>query len=169
MSQTPEQRELAELRARLRELEDRAAIAQLVAEYGPAVDSGDADAAAALWTEDGSYETDPVPLIGSRAIAEMVDGPLHQSIIGGGAGHFLGPVTVTITGDTAVAVGYSLLVRHRAEDGTFYVYRCSANRWELIRTDSGWKVAARRNALLDGRASARDLLRPSPGVASDQR
>jgi hypothetical protein len=100
-----------------------------------------------------------VPLVGPQAIADMVDGPLHQAIIGGGAGHFLGPVAVTVTGDTALAVGYSLLVRHCAEDATFSVFRCSANRWELARTSEGWKVVSRRNALLDGSASARDLLR----------
>lgn len=158
-SQPAEQGELAELRARLRALEDRSAIMQLVAEYGPAVDSGDAAAAASLWTDDGRYETDPEPLIGARAIAGMVEGPLHQAIIGGGAGHFLGPVAVTVTGDTAVALGYSLLVRHSAADGAFSVFRCSANRWELVRTGDGWKVVSRRNALLDGRPSARDLLR----------
>lgn len=158
-SQSPEQDELAELRARLRDLEDKAAITQLVAEYGPAVDSGDAAAAAALWTDDGWYDTDPTPLVGPQAIADMVDGPLHQAILGGGAGHVLGPVAVTVTGDTALAVGYSLLVRHSSKDGTFSVFRCSANRWKLARTDGGWKVVSRRNALLDGSASARDLLR----------
>ena len=158
-SQPDDHEELAELRARLRALEDRAAITQLVAEYGPAVDSGDAAAAATLWTEDGWYETDPEPLIGARAIADMVEGPVHQEIIGGGAGHFLGPVAVTVTGDSAVAVGYSLLVRHSAADGTFSVFRCSANRWELARASAGWKVVSRRNALLNGSPSARDLLR----------
>jgi ketosteroid isomerase-like protein len=150
------------LRARLRALEDRAAITQLIAAYGPAVDSGDAAAAAALWTDDGWYETDPAPLIGAQAIADMVNGPLHQEIIGRGSGHVLGPVAITIDGDSAVAVGYSLLVRHDG-DGTFSVFRCSANRWELTRTGQEWKVVSRRNVLLDGRASARDLLRaPSP-------
>jgi ketosteroid isomerase-like protein len=153
-----QQQELAELRTRLQAVEDRAAITQLVAAYGPAVDSGDAAAAAALWTEDGWYETDPTPLVGAQAISDMVDGPLHQGFISSGAGHLLGPVHIKINGDSAVAVGYSLLVRHSG-DGTFTVFRCSANRWELSRTGQEWKVASRRNALLDGSASARDLLR----------
>lgn len=151
-------RELEELRERLRALEDRAAITQLIAAYGPAVDSGDAAAATALWTEDGRYDTDPVPLAGRRAIAEMVEGPMHQGFIRSGAGHLLGPVHITIDGNSAVAVGHSMLVCHSAEDDAFFILRCSANRWELARTDEGWKVVARRNALLDGRASARELL-----------
>jgi uncharacterized protein (TIGR02246 family) len=147
------------LRARLRALEDRADIAQVIAAYGPAVDSGDAEAAAALWTDDGRYDIDPSPLVGAQAIADMVNGPLHQDIIGSGSGHVLGPVHITVIGDSAVAVGYSLLVRHGAE-GAFAVARCSANRWELSRIGGEWKVVSRRNALLDGRASARELLRP---------
>ncbi|HEY6790756.1 MAG TPA: nuclear transport factor 2 family protein, partial [Trebonia sp.] len=75
------QRELQELRERLRAIEDRAAITQLIAAYGPAVDSGDAAAAAALWADDGRYDTDPTPLVGAQAIADMVDGPLHQGFI----------------------------------------------------------------------------------------
>jgi ketosteroid isomerase-like protein len=150
--------ELDELRARLRALEDRAAITQVIAAYGPAVDSGDAAAAAALWTDDGSYDTDPSPLAGAQAIADMVNGPVHQEIISSGSGHVLGPVHITVSGDSAVAVGYSLLVRHTADRG-FGIARCSANRWELSRIGQDWKVVSRRNALLDGRAGARELLR----------
>lgn len=39
--------------ARLRRLEDERDIARLIASYGPAVDAGDADAAAGLWASDG--------------------------------------------------------------------------------------------------------------------
>lgn len=38
------------------QLEDHLEITQLVAQYGPAVDSGSADATAGLWTEDGSFD-----------------------------------------------------------------------------------------------------------------
>jgi ketosteroid isomerase-like protein len=156
--------ELAELRARLRDVEDKAAITQLIAAYGPAVDSGDADAASSLWTEDGRYETDPEPLVGARAIAEMVGGPLHQEIITSGSAHFLGPASITIDGDSAVATGYSLLVRHT--EAGFSVFRCSANRWVLTRTSDGWKALSRQNALLNGNPGARDLLRAAPGAAA---
>ena len=33
---------------------------QLVAQYGPSVDSGRGEATAALWTEDGSFDAVPV-------------------------------------------------------------------------------------------------------------
>ena len=47
------------LAARVRALADQVEIMQLVAQYGPAVDSGSGEAAAALWTEDGSFDAVP--------------------------------------------------------------------------------------------------------------
>lgn len=47
-----------ELLTRLRRLEDERDIARLITSYGPAVDAGDADAAAALWATDGVYDVD---------------------------------------------------------------------------------------------------------------
>lgn len=40
---------------RLQSLEDREAIRDLIARYGPLADAGDAEAVAAQWSEDGSY------------------------------------------------------------------------------------------------------------------
>jgi hypothetical protein len=63
------------LEARLRVLEDQAALAQLVASYGPAVDSGAADAAAGLWHEDGVFDVAGYfELVGHEGIAGMVNG-----------------------------------------------------------------------------------------------
>ena len=36
--------------------------------------------------------------------------------------------------------------------------RATANRWELIRTDEGWKCTRRVARLLDSRPEARELL-----------
>ncbi len=47
-----------QLARRVELLEDTLAIQQLVTTYGPAVDSGSAEAVGALWTEDGVYEVD---------------------------------------------------------------------------------------------------------------
>src|SRR5690349_19009180 len=44
---------LAALEARVQMLEDQLAVQQLLNRWGPAVDTGDSAAAAALWTEDG--------------------------------------------------------------------------------------------------------------------
>ena len=44
------------LTSRLRAVEDQLEITQLVAQYGPSVDSGSANATADLWTDDGTFE-----------------------------------------------------------------------------------------------------------------
>src|SRR5262245_7341559 len=44
------------LARRVRLLEDHLEITQLVAQYGPAVDSGSAETTAGLWTEDGTFD-----------------------------------------------------------------------------------------------------------------
>ncbi len=46
------------LEQRLRRIEDERAVERLIASYGPLVDAGDADAAAALWATDGSYDVE---------------------------------------------------------------------------------------------------------------
>ncbi len=104
------QRRLGELERRLAAAEDRLALFQLVASYGPAVDSGSAAETARLWTENGVYDTYPKVLEGRAAIEGMVTGELHQQIIDGGAAHLLGLPHIEIDGDTAVVTNYSQLV-----------------------------------------------------------
>lgn len=151
---------LEELAARVQALEDQLAIQQLVLAYGPAVDSGSADAVAELFTADGSYsyQADVAALEGREAVRAMVRGRPHQGLIASGCAHVLTAPHVVVTGDTAVATCYSLL-HQRTEDG-YAVTRVSANRWDLVRTESGWQVARRTNRLLDGSPEARDLLAP---------
>ena len=63
---------------------------------------------------------------------------------------------VTLDGDRATATGYS---RVDLRDGDAWkVERTSANRWELVRTDTGWKIRNRVNRLMDGSAEGRELL-----------
>ena len=159
MADRDDQRDVIdELRRQVRELTDRWEILQLLASYGPAVDSGSAEATAALWTEDGTYDTFPKPLVGREEIAEMVRGERHQSYVHSGCGHLIGIPHIRLSGDTAVVVGYSQLVlRDEAADG-YRVWRTSVNRWELVRTSDGWRVTRRVNRLLDGSPESHELL-----------
>ncbi len=142
---------------RLRELEDREAIRELIASYGPLADAGDGDAIAALWTEDGSYGVGGMGTVRGRpAIAGLMDSPTHRELMADGCAHVLGPVSIDLEGDRATARGHSVVLRHTA--GEFAVFRVSANRWDLVRTSQGWLVNHRENALLDGSAAARALL-----------
>lgn len=148
--------EIAELAARLRQLEDQQEIARLIASYGPLVDSGSAEAVADRWEPDGAYDVDELSMNGRDEIAAMVSGPRHQGWIKGGCAHFLGPAHVTVEGDDAVAVGHSLMVVHQS--GEFVVRRATANRWQLRRSQRGWRVTRRTSRVLDGREESPGLL-----------
>ena len=150
---------IAALERRVRDLEDRLALLQLVATYGPAVDSGSPEPTARLWTEDGVYDVFPKVLRGRGDIADMVTGELHQSLIARGAAHLQSLPHIEITGDRAVVTTYSQLVLRDEATDSYRIWRTSANRWEFIRTDQGWRVTHRTNRPLDGGGEARELLR----------
>jgi uncharacterized protein (TIGR02246 family) len=147
------------LEDRLNALEDREAIRDLIASYGPAADAGDAAAVAALWTEQGVYAVHGfAEARGHAEIAALITGPVHQALLAEGCAHLLGPVAITLAGDSAVARGHSLVLRWTGAE--FAVHRVAANRWDLTRTADGWRVARRENALLQGAEAARALLSP---------
>ncbi|WP_156388533.1 nuclear transport factor 2 family protein [Nocardioides sp. Root151] len=154
--------DVAALEERLRRLEDKEAIAELIATYGPLVDGGAADDVAAQWTEDGVYDVDEITMNGRDEIRSMVRSKNHQGWIAGGCAHFLGPVKITVTGDEAVAVCHSLMIVNRGgdfeKDPEFVVRRATAHHFELVRGSDGWLVAKRTSRVLDGRAEAPALL-----------
>ncbi len=161
---------LGQLETRVRELEDRDALAQLVASYGPAVDSGEASAAAALWSEDGVFDVVPYfELVGHDGIAGMVDDDGHQSLIHNGCGHVLTAPKVVVEGDYARGWNYAFNIRWDAEADRFWIARLSANEWEFRRDRDGWHVVRRTNINLDGDERPRNLFRnsttPHGGVA----
>ncbi|WP_165609536.1 nuclear transport factor 2 family protein, partial [Mycobacterium mantenii] len=95
--------DIEELLARVRRLEDERDIARLIASYGPAVDAGDADAAASLWATDGVYDVDGWRMEGRADVHAMISSQAHQKLVAKGCSHFLGPCVVTVDGDAAVA------------------------------------------------------------------
>ena len=150
------------LSARLRALEDREAIRDLIASYGPLADTGNAAALAALWHEDGAYAVDGMgESTGRAAIAALITGPVHQQLMADGCAHVLSPVTIELDGDRATARGYSCVFRWTGE--SWEAARVSANRWELARHNGQWQVTRRDNALLNGDEAARALLTPPAG------
>ncbi|PHV66516.1 nuclear transport factor 2 family protein [Williamsia muralis] len=137
-------------------LEDKLAIIELMTAYGPAVDSGSAEAVARLWTEDGVYDVDTGVMRGHAEITAMVRSQAHQAWIDGGCGHVLEPGHIIVDGDAAIATCKSQLI---IRDGDhFTVLRVTATRWELQKIDGMWKVTYRTGRLLDGRPDARALL-----------
>lgn len=148
--------ELKALEERLRRLEDERDVTRVVAAYGPLVDTGD-PRAADLWLHDGVYDVDELLMEGAEAVGAMVRSDAHQAFVAQGCAHFQGPVNVTVRGDEAVAVGYSLMLV-QASDG-FRLRRATANHWQLRRAESGWRVSRRTSRKLDGGEAAREVLR----------
>lgn len=155
MSENPEER-LAALEARMRVLEDQAALLRLIYSWGPAVDTGNAEAAAGLWTQDGVLDSDLSRLDGPPAVAAMVESDGQQQLITQGCAHVQTAPIVTVDGDRATATAYSQVFVH-AEAG-HDVWRVSANLWEFRRTPEGWRVTRRTNRVVDGGPQARQLL-----------
>jgi hypothetical protein len=155
---------LAGLERRVQRLEDEVAVLRLVNSWGPAVDTGSSEAAAALWHEDGVLESDLSHLQGPGAIFAMVETDAQQALITQGCAHVQSAPIVRIDGDEAEAVTYSQVYLH-ADEG-HAVWRVSANLWQFGRTPEGWRVTRRANRVIDGSTEAHDILARALGPSA---
>ncbi|MFL6796004.1 MAG: nuclear transport factor 2 family protein [Xanthobacteraceae bacterium] len=160
------------LEERVRAIEDRLEIYNLIASHPPSADTGGSEHIAACWVEDGVFDRGDAlsSARGRKALVAQVITPEHQAAIAGGLAHFTGLPHVAIDGDHAVVTSYlQILVpqtqgdpvtvpNHGSSKG-FRVHRVTANRWELVRTADGWKFKHRSLRPLDGSESARAILR----------
>ena len=162
----------ATLEERVREIEDRLAIYNLIASHPPSADTGVRDHVALAWTADGEFDRGAEFGGPTRqhASAGGLANPEHRRAIEQGLAHFAGLPCVRIEGDTAFAISYlQILVPDRVgpefdvpnhgKTRGFHVHRVSANRWEFVRTAEGWKIRRRRLRALDGSEPAREILR----------
>ncbi|HKH00005.1 MAG TPA: nuclear transport factor 2 family protein [Bradyrhizobium sp.] len=158
-------RELS-LEQRIQALEDKLAIQQLIMSYPLVVDSGAVDVAASLWTADGIFDRGAADsekhsgnfegAYGLDAILKEIGGSALQAAREAGLCHVMTAPQITISGDNAVAIGYTLMV---GRDGAeFRIRRPTANRWEIVRDGSEWKIKRRTLRLIDGSPAARELL-----------
>jgi hypothetical protein len=156
---------------RLREIEDRLEIYNLIASHPPSADTGAADYARAVYVEDGSIDLGGGKgASGNEGVAAIVLTPDHQAAIAGGLAHFAGLPRIDLAGDAAVVTSYLQILTpdhgaapvavpgHGSSKG-FRIHRVGANRWELVRTPQGWKIKRRVLRPLDGSAPAREILR----------
>lgn len=160
------------LERRLRAVEDRLEIYNLIAGHPPSADTGAAAYAEAIYAEDGVFDRGPglTSANGNTVIGAMLQSPAHQAAIAGGLAHFTGLPHVRIDGDTAVVISYLQILtpnktgepvevpNHGASRG-YHIHRVVTNRWDLIRTASGWKIGRRTLRLVDGSEPSRDILR----------
>ncbi len=91
---------------------------------------------------------------GIDEILKIVNAPDQHEAIKYGMTHLAMLPYITLKGDSAIATGYLLIVMpdtaasHVSLPGKgvspgFSIYQLTVNRWELVRTTAGWKVARR--------------------------
>jgi SnoaL-like domain len=161
MAMTSEKR-FAALEARLQAAEDHLAILNLLNSYGPLVDSATAKEAGELWVEGGGYnfglpEGGTKRLEAPDQIADMYGWAGHLELVHTGCAHLTATPKITVAGDTAQAVGYSLVVLREGE--RWYLWRAAVNHWTLRRTAAGWRIEERFNRALDGSPESHEIMR----------
>jgi len=157
---------------RIRAIEDRLEIYNLIAGHPPSADTGNAPYAEAVFTPDAVFDRGPdlFGAVGHKAMGANLQSAGHQAAIAGGLAHFTSLPHITINDDTAVVVSYLQILTPKKMGETvevpnhggsrgYHIHRVVANRWELVRTPSGWKIRRRTLRLIDGSEPAREILR----------
>lgn len=148
---------MSTLDARLSKIEAELAIRNVIARYGLAADCGDIDVALECHTADAIYiVSNPdsgreraiapdLELHGHTAIRNMLASERHQSLIPNCA-HTVGPLVVTINGDTAKVLGYSRV--YNQVDGQAHLMRVAFNHWDMQREGELWKISRRESRIM---------------------
>lgn len=136
--------ELDELRARVRVLEDREAIRNLLQEYRRTLDVRDLRAFSALFAARGSWSGKSGAATGPDAIHDMLVAQLPDNPPAPGATlwHWISDPAITVDGDRATASSLWMHVR-RGDDDRPLLPTLGAYDDELIREDGRWRFARR--------------------------
>ena len=158
------------LEERIRILEDRFEIYNLIASHPISADTAAKAHIRSMYDEDGIMDLGGTKsAAGNENISNMSQRQAHQDAIAAGIAHLVGLPYVEISGDTAVVTSYlQVITPHPTADpvdvpahGTspgYRIHRVGANRWELLRTQTGWKIKRRSYRSLDGTQPALDIL-----------
>lgn len=155
-------RTVAELAARVQRLEDEREITRALTRYGFAVDIGDADATAALYTDDTVIDLGPTSQFhGTAGARQLVLDDRHQAIVGRCA-HTMGPfvIDIDVEGDRAVATGYVRVYISDPDMKNPRLWRIGYTWLELVRagatapSDTKWRIATRVSRSLGADAGA---------------
>jgi len=153
---------VAGLEARLRSAEDQLAIQNLLMTYGPLVDSATGGPAGELWVDGGGYSF-TLPDGGTKRlsapdeIAGMYAWQGHLDLVDTGCAHLTAPPRISVHGDEAEAVGYSVVILKEGE--RWFLWRAAVNHWTLARTPHGWRIVERFNRALDGSPESHEVMR----------
>jgi ketosteroid isomerase-like protein len=167
---------IAALERRVQAAEDELAIRNLIVRYGLAVDLGDAQGVADVFTPDAEFEVgsasihlsaEDIVFRGREQIKrDLVLGP-HQALLPNCA-HTIGPVIVRLSQDRAEATGYSRIYLRREKgqpDDHIHLIRLAFNRWKLEKQSDGSWLISHRTARVLGEDGAQALFRQ--GLSAD--
>jgi hypothetical protein len=156
---------------RLRAIEDRLEIYNLIASHPPSADTEADYYTRVAYVEDGELDLGRgAPVTGNESIAAITKTAPHQGAIAEGLAHFAGLPRIELEGDNATVISYLQILtphptaaphevpNHGVSTG-FRIHRVAANRWELERTAGGWKIRRRTVRTIDGSEPPRDILR----------
>ncbi|KAF1003431.1 MAG: hypothetical protein GAK28_04716 [Luteibacter sp.] len=177
MSTTPP----SDLERRLKAVEDKFAILELIASHPPSADTGSSDYTRSVYTQDSVFDRGAQldGASGSEAIAAFIERPEHHAAIHGGLAHVGGLPLIDVRGDTAVVTSYLLIIHLDAEgprrelpnhgvSSGYRIHRTVVNRWELERHDGRWMIARRTLLPVDGSEAHQALLRQAVGSRKDR-
>jgi hypothetical protein len=136
--------EIDELRARVRVLEDKEEIRNLLQEYRRTLDARDMRAYSALFAAEGSWSGKSGSATGPDGIHDMLVAVLPGNPPAPGATlwHWIGDPTIVVDGDRATASSLWMHVR-RGEDDRPLLPTLGAYDDELIREDGRWRFLRR--------------------------
>jgi ketosteroid isomerase-like protein len=140
-----------EVAARVRVLEDRAAINDLIIRYAEAVDNWDNDALTSCFTDDAeaTFAGVPVPGRGGAAVAAFLDslrdgGPPPATPIK--STHLFTNVVINVAGDEADARCSASVYSVRGDPEQVRV-RGVSYRDRMRRTPNGWRISKRTHSV----------------------
>lgn len=162
----------ATLEQRIRAIEDRLEIYNLIAGHPPSADTGADYYAEAVYAEDGEFDRGAglTGAKGNKALGAMLKSEAHKAAIAGGLAHFTGLPHIALDGDCAAVTSYlqiltprktgeAVEVPNHGSSRGYHIHRVVTNRWDLVRTPGGWKIKRRSLRLVDGSEPSREILR----------
>lgn len=135
---------IAGLEARLRLVEDKEKIREVLARYGYNADLGRSEEYVDVWTDDGLYDLGAVKYAGKDQIREMISSPtgVHKTQIENRSLHTVCNLHIGVEGETAWAEGYSI-VFVKGGDGAVKVLTAGYNHWDFVRAGDSWLMTRR--------------------------
>ena len=119
--------------------EDRLALRELYDAYQLAIDTHEAGPWVELFTSDGVYESPFGAATGTDELVAAIS-QRHSSGITVGKRHLLGPVSVTVDGNSATGHGTYFILEAEASAG---VVASGTYRDQFVRNAEGWRIARR--------------------------